>query len=565
MEFLGKYFAQIRAHLAGLTASQRIALGLCVVLVVVGVVALMQWSGRVERVPLLAQSLSADEQSRILAQLQAANADYEMQGDRILVPRADRVKLYASLVQARALPTHTNISFSALMEENNPFLARDDARWRKERALEGELSNVLMHFDGLTDAKVFITVPQRRTMGGEAGKASASVYVHSRPGASLDKGMVASIAEFVSGAVEGLTPDGVKIVDAASGRSFHRPSAEDAMPFDVLDLRRQREEHYAAKIMEHLAYISGVLVGVHADLDLDRKQVSETKLGKPVTSTEESITSNTTRGGGAAGPGVQPNIAKAVAGGGTSESTSKEETKTSFDGRRDEMVTHTTTIPGDIRKLTASVNVPRSYFAGIFKQRGGSTAEPKDADLDPIIKSETIKIRTQIRPLIAASDDNQVEVDWYYDSVAAAAPTGGPAGSGPTGAAQAGMDMGAMAKQYGPQAGLGLLALFALFSVMRMARRAGAAIAPPQTPSRGEKSVGGRKASAATSDGQIDTLPGGEALAGEALSTQAVLEGHEVGEDEVRIRHIIHQLGTMVKEDPGTAVGLVEQWVTGHR
>lgn len=557
MEFLVKYYSQVRTHLGGLSASQRIAIGLCVVLVFGGVWSLLQWAGKAERVPLLSQSLTAEEQGKIVAQLQASGADYTTQGDRIFVRESDRTRLLATLQQTRALPARTAVSFAALMDDNNPFMAREESRWRKERALEGELSSVLMHFDGLSDAKVFIQTPQRRVIGGEGGKATASVYVNSRPGTTLDKGVVASIAEFVSGAVEGLSPDAVKIVDAASGRSYRLPSPQDALPFDVLDLRRQREEHFAGKIREHLGFISGVLVGVNAELNLDRKQVSETKLGKPVVSEEESVTSNTTRGGGGTSPGVQPNIAKAVSGGGMSESTSKDESRTTFDGRRDETVTHTLTTPGDVRRLTASINVPRSYYAGIYKQQSGKD-EPKDADLEPIIKSETAKIRLQVRPLIAATDDNQIQVDWFYDSVAAGmGGMGGAAGTAPANAAAASMDTVAMLRQYGPQAGLGLLALFCLFSVMRMAKRAQVAIAPPPPPVA-EKASRARKG---TSSEDVDLLPGGEALAGEAISTEAVLEGREVGEDEIRIRHIIGQLGQMVKEDSNTAVSLVEQWV----
>src|SRR5207247_2222903 len=154
------------------------------------------------------------------------------QGGAIRVAAADRPRLLAQLHQSRALPAKTSISFEKLMEESNPFIARDEAQWSKERALEVELSNVLAQFDGMSDAKVFIQIPQHRRIGMDAAKASASVYVRCKAGAGLDKAAIASIADFVSGAVEGLTADGVTVVDAATHRSYRVPGKEEAMPFD---------------------------------------------------------------------------------------------------------------------------------------------------------------------------------------------------------------------------------------------------------------------------------------------------------------------------------------------
>src|SRR5206468_2659997 len=153
----------------------------------IGVTWLVQWSGEPQRVPLLMQALSAEEQNQIIGQLRTLGADFDTQGGAIRVAAADRPRLLAQLHQSRALPAKTSISFEKLMEESNPFIARDEAQWRKERALEVELSNVLAQFDGMSDAKVFIQIPQHRRIGMDAAKASASVYVRCKAGAGLDK------------------------------------------------------------------------------------------------------------------------------------------------------------------------------------------------------------------------------------------------------------------------------------------------------------------------------------------------------------------------------------------
>ena len=550
MDWMNKFLGQVRTMYAALGTSGRVAVGLCALLVVIGAAWLVQWSSKPERVPLLSQPLSAEDQARMTDHLRLTGAEYEIRDNQIRVAEADRPRLLASLQQARALPARTSMSFEKLMEDNSPFVARDDAQWRRERALEAELSAVLTHFDGLSDAKVFIQVPQRRRIGMDSGKASASVYVQSRPGGSLDKGLVASIADFVSGAVEGLSPDAVKIVDSASGRSYRVPGKDDATPFDVLDLRRQREDHYARKISEHLSYIAGVLVGVHADLNLERKQVRDTKFGKPVPGplSEETTSSTTTRGGAGGGPGVRPNVARSVAGGGGGESTTREESRTAFDVKRDERVEQTESIPGDIRKLTASINVPRSYYVGIYKQQNPDAKEIKDANLDPIIKSESAKIRAQVKPLVAAADEAQVEVGWYYDSVAAASGSA-PGAAGPV---QAGGTALTWVRDYGPQAGLAGLALGCVVIVLRLARRAGMAL---------ERSAAPPAAAAAPSAEAAAPSPAPVgAPVGETMASSGILEGREVNDEELRIRHIVAQIGQLVKEDAQTASALVEHW-----
>ena len=61
MEFIRKTLAQVGQHLSGLTISQRLAIGLCVVLMAVAVVWLLQWSARPEMVPVVFEGFSPDQ------------------------------------------------------------------------------------------------------------------------------------------------------------------------------------------------------------------------------------------------------------------------------------------------------------------------------------------------------------------------------------------------------------------------------------------------------------------------------------------------------------------------
>ena len=161
-------------------------------------------------------------------------------------------------------------------------------------------------------------------------------------------------------------------------------------------------------------------------------------------------------------------------------------------------------------------------------------------------------------PLVAAVSDTQVIVDWFYDSGLVGAGGGGVPALGAAGAAASPASAGslpAMLKEYGPQAGLGLLALVSLVMVTRWARRAQLAIEAPREAARAAEKAQKRKIDKEVEQFDMDGGP-----VGEALTSEAVLEGREVGEDEVRIRHIINQIGQMVKEDTVTAATLVEHW-----
>jgi flagellar biosynthesis/type III secretory pathway M-ring protein FliF/YscJ len=65
MDFLSKYMAQIRGYLAGLTVSQKILIGLLVVIRLGTTFVGVSFSGKPEMVELLPQSLSAEEISTI--------------------------------------------------------------------------------------------------------------------------------------------------------------------------------------------------------------------------------------------------------------------------------------------------------------------------------------------------------------------------------------------------------------------------------------------------------------------------------------------------------------------
>ncbi len=458
--FFGIPFCRCKSILKGLTLSQRVALALCVGLIAVSLAWLMHWSVTPDMVTLLDQSFKPQELSAAQRELDRLAISYRVSGDRILVPADQRDWLLARLQESEALPSDISIGFTKLMEDQSIFVSYDDAQWQRQVALGNELARVLRKFTGVRTASVFIDRPAKRGFGENHAEPKASVFLEIRPNTGVTRPFVDAVASFVSGAVVGLRPENVSIVDATTGQRYEATNKENAISADFLDDRRKKEEHYAQKIRSQLSYIRGVLVGVFAELETETRRVEERKLGNPL-QLEEETTSNTEKGSAADGePGVVPNAGAKVASG--SSGTSREQTteKSRF-AKGDEKVTVSENMRGVIKRLTASINVPRSYFVNVFRTRSGSDKNPTEQDLEPIIAEQLPRIKAQVKPLIDANAEEQVEVNWFYDP----APTGDMATASSN-------SLGEMVAAYGRPAVLAGLALLSLGMMLMLVREA---------------------------------------------------------------------------------------------
>jgi flagellar biosynthesis/type III secretory pathway M-ring protein FliF/YscJ len=72
--------------------------------------------------------------------------------------------------------------------------------------------------------------------------------------------------------------------------------------------------------------------------------------------------------------------------------------------------------------LSASVVVPRGYFAQIYRRSAANAVEPTDALLQPIIDTNVLKIRHLVRSSLGLKNDSDVTVEVYEDSSSASVP-----------------------------------------------------------------------------------------------------------------------------------------------
>jgi len=560
MEFLSAQAKYIHEQWRSMSISQRLAIGLLLVVVLVGMWGMIRWGGQAEWTPLLDQAFTAEQIQQVQAELALAGVPSKVEGDRVLIQGDNdaRRQLTAVLAQRGALPRDTSLGYAALAHDDNVFESDQKTQWKQTRGLETELSQVLRKFRGIQDAQIFVEMPKNRGFGEKATTSRASIHVTLAEGEALDKQRISAIANFVVGAVRGLALENVKITDGV--RFYRPPDVGEAVPTEHLDLQRQQEEHYAAKINNQLQYIPGVLVNVHAILRSTDEQTQQRTYGKPEVDKESSETEETVGPSGAASPGVRPNMGRQLAESGGGASSTKEKTETSMNGLRDQTDKTVVKPKGYVERLMASVNVPRSYLVKVLEAQGTTDTSP--AEIEKIAAVEMPKVAALVKPLINATEDDQVVVKWYHDMVPESRPTTELA-STPA--------LIVMAKEYGPRAGLALLAVFSIFMVFRIARRAQATMATgggglmPAAASAGAGGGifggGGRIAAGRAAPPPLETLDGGPVTIGEAQEIEGIMVGHEVDESMVRTQQIVNQISQLVKEDASTPASIIEAWI----
>ncbi len=569
MEFLRKLVLQTKTHLAGLSLSQRMAIGSCAGLVVLSLLWLLNWAGESEMVPLFDQSITTEELGPIRKQLDAEGVKYTVAGDRVLVPTDSVLALQAKLAQSEALPRDISITFDRLISNSSPFSSRDEQDWRRNVALANELSLRLRQFNGVRDARVFIDRNSRRTIGAAAIVPTASIQVTMQSGRELDKNQVKAMAYFVSRAVAGLEIHNVQVTDFTSGQTYSVPKQEDGMAYDDLEDRQKKENYFASQIRDLLGNIPGLRVAIRADLDPRATTTTDLKHGKPAMTKERAKSSESVEGKAGNEPGLVPNSGSpnAVAAGGASRM-QESETETAYNAEQDVTKTIFDTPRHHLVSLKASVNVPRSFLAGIYKQ-ANSGKEPSDVELDAAdtTKSALAKIQSQVETLMPKAEEaqSQVAVTWFPDNggMMNGMAGGGPGGSGEPAKAFSGDNMMQYVQTYGGKAGLGALALVSLVMMLMMVRRVGEGPvlpgeAPPEMPA-------GRSRRRKQSGEDLEDLEVSQGPVGVGEVTEHLLMGREVDETTLRSQKLVEQVAELVKDDPDMAVGVLQRWIESDK
>ena len=272
---------QVKKLLSSLSAQQLTAIVICAAAVVGGVIWFSRWQRESGLRPLYT-SLAPEDAMAMVQKLKESGVDYRVadNGTTLLAPE-DRVPELRLEMAGLGLPQKGRIGFEIFDKTN--FGVTDFAEHvNYRRAVEGELERTIMALSEVQQARVHVTLPKESVFLESREAAKASVLVGLRPGANLSSQNVAAIANLVSSAVEGLTPEAISIVDMRGNllnRARRDGLADGAQITEAaLEYRQAIEHDLMLKINNTLEPLLGpdkFRTGVSAEVDMSSGEQSE--------------------------------------------------------------------------------------------------------------------------------------------------------------------------------------------------------------------------------------------------------------------------------------------------
>jgi len=540
MEFLRRHWLQARALFDHLHSSQKwlmIALMVCVGLFGLLILAYVP---RTELVPIT--SFAGTNQAEVVARLKAEDIKVTSSRGQIYVSANQHLDAISILQSSELLNEDTSVAFDELIKNHSPWMSNEQNRQAYMLALRKTLSNITSKMKGVERADVFIAKPDEIGFGTTYVKSTASVNVRMKNRKRLSKKMAQAMAGLVAGAIAEMEPADVTVIDANSGQQFSGIDDGEVAPSEFFEFLKAQESHYHHKIIDALGYIPGVRVAVNVRNDSMLRKNTETfayeKTERLTSQDSEDIERKTVANRGE--PGVRPNTGLSINGSrqqGTNETISK--ARSEFGSPVMVERSTSTQIGQTVTQVSVTVNIPRMYFVGRIKMRGGAAAdEPTEEEIQKEVLAELPRIEEQVSPLISAADQGIVKAHMIPDPEALLAFR--EAGKELTG-------FSAVMKEswFQPAVLIGL-ALFAIMLMFGMVRKA---LRQPVLPSVEELA------------GVPPSLPTDDDLLGEVEEAETGMEGVEVNEGEIQVRKLAEQISEMVRANPVEAASLFNRWV----
>ena len=364
---------------------------LVAVLVAAGIMAaiLVRWASQPD-MALLYGDLSPAEASKITERVSEEGIAYLLRdgGTAVYVPREHVYQLRLDLAKD-GLPASDQAGYKLFDDEKigiSPFVQNVNLT----RAHQDELAKSIQVIDGIEQVRVHIVTPEQSLFADDQKATSASVVLRIKPGYRLTSSQIAGITHLVSGAVKGLKPQDVTIVDS-EGRllSGEGDSILATGAGTVHDYRERVEQALVRKAEDMLTAVLGpgrATVRVSAVVDMNSvNTVTETYDPTTKVATKEEITTNKESGGSGqtAGTGTEK-----------SEETSVQEYLVG------KTVKQQVVLPGKVRSLSVAA----------FVDLSDPEAEESIEGAQPALIMEVTEVEQIIRTALGLSDTDSLTV-----------------------------------------------------------------------------------------------------------------------------------------------------------
>lgn len=538
METLKRYWTQIQHQAERLDAKSRILIGsLLVILLLVGFL-LVQYAAAPDMVSI--SSFVGDQRVEAVNRLKEAGIRVRTSGDQIMVPAERRLEAVALLANSQLLAQDTASAFDEYVQSQNLWRSNPQDERSFLLAKQSFLSQTVRNLNGVRTASVVIDRPRNEGFSRTHRSPTASVIIHLDAGGRMNREFVSAVANLVSGAVSGMRPIDVQVIDATNNIARTVESEDDMFSSHGLAMANALENRYFDKLTQTLRYIPGVIIAVNVQVDSEIRRSEEAFdfITDPALASDRSTTETRTDTRNSGEPGARSNVGAEIGGGGgVNREESREETNRTYQPLQLSRRTASQHGGGRARQVSVTVNIPRGYFVNLLRGQNPDIERPTDEDLQPIMAREIASIESQVQTLIHTEQhEGLVFVSMVPDGTAIGFADAAPGG---------GMES-LLQSDWVKPLGLGLLAVVALGMMLSMVRKA---TQQPPLPTAEELA------------GIPPMLESEEDLVGEAEESDPSMAGMELDEGEIRTRKIAGQIGEMIRSNPNEAATIFHRWL----
>ena len=268
------FFQNIKAFYDRLPTKQRVGIGLVILGSLLSLVLITMWAQQTEY-GLLFGNLSESAASEVVEILQTENISYKLEegGTSIFVPK-DKVYDLRLRFAGEGIVSDGSSGYE-IFDRNTLGMTDFMQKLNLKRALEGELARTISGIEQVEAARVHLVIPERSPFRETQSPATASVVVDLKGNSRLSLAHIEGMVALVAGAVEGLEPNDVNILDA-NGSLLSDPNAGDndtQLTTNQLRLQTEKEGYLANKAQSLLDQMLGVgnsILRVNLELDFSR-------------------------------------------------------------------------------------------------------------------------------------------------------------------------------------------------------------------------------------------------------------------------------------------------------
>ena len=394
---MSKIWQQLRAIWGRLEVSQRATIVLVLIGATAAAVGLSYAASRPDY-RMLVSDLGKGQVAEIVAYLDTTNVAYQL-ADRdstILVPGKDLYRLRNELAE-RELLSDGSKGFE-ILSKGNMWDSTFTEHKTYDRAVAGELERSFRELSGVRSARVLIDRPQPSPfVGDDSAKPKASIKLDMASGKRLTDRQVAGVLRLTAGAIAGLQPERVEIMDNNGLLTPSAPDSSAMMAQTTLEAESARDTYLTRKAQEQLDAVLGAggsMVKVATKLDFTKRTSATSDPTKSVLLKENTTTSDEKTpiqpAGGVAG--TQPNVEGAPA---ASAGAPQIGSRTSEETRNEYVVGKSTTTQEDeIGRVTAmSVSILLDFKTTQVPKKDEKGQPTKDMEESRVEYTEVEKQR----------------------------------------------------------------------------------------------------------------------------------------------------------------------------